>query len=248
MRLIQYCIEHRRKVAGRSIDDPEHLGGRGLLLQGFARLGQEPRILHCDDRLSSEILQQRDLFVRKRANFLAIDGHRAQYGIIFAQRDGKHASTAADIGKSGSGGARSVTFALSNIGHVKNAFAFENSGQKAVTLRARADRPALREPLCEPRVAMRSQGVEDFAVTTPEMPVNSLAEPNRFLQYRIEYRRQIARREVDDLQDLGHRRLAGELVVAFGFPLVQLPQRFVPLGSALRELALKLSNDLLRIG
>src|SRR3954469_19563205 len=45
-RFFQHCVEHWGKVAGRRIDDLQHLGGRGLLLQRLARLGQQPRILH----------------------------------------------------------------------------------------------------------------------------------------------------------------------------------------------------------
>ena len=37
-RLLQHRVEHRRKVAGRGIDDAEYFGGRGLLFQRFARL------------------------------------------------------------------------------------------------------------------------------------------------------------------------------------------------------------------
>ena len=36
-------------------------------------LGDEPRILHRDDRLRREILQQRDLLIGERTNFLTID-------------------------------------------------------------------------------------------------------------------------------------------------------------------------------
>ena len=32
-RLFEHRVEHRREVAGRGIDDLQHLGGRGLLLQ-----------------------------------------------------------------------------------------------------------------------------------------------------------------------------------------------------------------------
>ena len=73
MRLLQHRVEHRREVAGRGIDDPQHLGGRGLLLQRLARLGDQPRVLHRDDRLRREILQQRDLLVGERPHLLAID-------------------------------------------------------------------------------------------------------------------------------------------------------------------------------
>ena len=46
VRLIEDCVEYRHKVPRRGVDDPQHLGSRGLLLQRFARLGDEPRILH----------------------------------------------------------------------------------------------------------------------------------------------------------------------------------------------------------
>ena len=60
-RLFEHRIEHRRKITGRRIDDLENLGGGGLLLQCLTRLGDQPRILHRDDRLGGEVLQQRDL-------------------------------------------------------------------------------------------------------------------------------------------------------------------------------------------
>jgi len=53
----EHRIEYGGEVAGRTVDDLQYLGGRGLLLQGLARLGQEPRILHRDDRLRREVLQ-----------------------------------------------------------------------------------------------------------------------------------------------------------------------------------------------
>jgi len=55
--LPQHRVEHWREVAGRGIDDLQYLGGCGLLLQRLARLGQEPRVFHRDDRLRREILQ-----------------------------------------------------------------------------------------------------------------------------------------------------------------------------------------------
>jgi hypothetical protein len=56
VRLFQYRVEHRREVAGRGVDDLQHLGGRGLLLQRLARLGQQPRVFHSDHRLRGEAL------------------------------------------------------------------------------------------------------------------------------------------------------------------------------------------------
>jgi len=57
VRLFQDRIGDRCEVAGRGIDNTQNLGGRGLLLQRLARLGQKPRILHGDDCLRGEILQ-----------------------------------------------------------------------------------------------------------------------------------------------------------------------------------------------
>ena len=54
---LDHRVENWSEVAGRGVDDLQHLGGRGLLLQCLARLGQEPRILHRDDRLRRKVLQ-----------------------------------------------------------------------------------------------------------------------------------------------------------------------------------------------
>src|SRR6266446_10940340 len=55
---LQDYIEYRLQITRRGIDDPQNLGGGGLLLQCLARLGNQPRVLDCDDRLRGEVLQQ----------------------------------------------------------------------------------------------------------------------------------------------------------------------------------------------
>jgi hypothetical protein len=74
--LVEQDVEHRLKLAGRAVDRLQNLGNRLLLFQRLALFGQEPCILHRDHRLGSEILQQCDLFIRKRPHFLAA-GHDA---------------------------------------------------------------------------------------------------------------------------------------------------------------------------
>src|SRR5262249_43003242 len=71
-RLLQDRVEYRGEIAGRAVDDLQYLGGGGLLLQGLARLTQEPRVLHRNDRLRGEILQQCDLLVGERPHLFAI--------------------------------------------------------------------------------------------------------------------------------------------------------------------------------
>src|SRR5947207_9350206 len=55
----QHRLEHRHKIARRGVDDAQYLGGGGLLLQGFARLGNQARVLHGDHGLRGEILHGR---------------------------------------------------------------------------------------------------------------------------------------------------------------------------------------------
>ena len=83
---LQYRVEYRQEVAGRGIDDLQYLGGCGLLLQGLARLGDEPRVLHRDHRLRGEVLQQCYLFVGKWPNLLAVDREKPQQSTFVAQR------------------------------------------------------------------------------------------------------------------------------------------------------------------
>ena len=51
------------QFTGRTRDDLQHLGGRGLLLQRFAQLVKQARILDRDDGLRGEVLNQLDLLV-----------------------------------------------------------------------------------------------------------------------------------------------------------------------------------------
>src|SRR5207248_11370204 len=81
-RSFQHRVEHRRKIAGRRVDNPQYLGGRGLLFQGLTRLGYEPRILHRDDRLRSEVLQERDLLFAEIPNFFAEDRQPANQFVM----------------------------------------------------------------------------------------------------------------------------------------------------------------------
>src|SRR5215469_4425758 len=64
MRLLQYCIEHWREVAGRGIDDLQDLGGGSLLIECFAEFG-------------GALL---DLLFQLRIGFLQVGGHAVEPG------------------------------------------------------------------------------------------------------------------------------------------------------------------------
>ena len=96
-RPFQHCIEDRSEIPRRGIDDAKHFGGRGLLLQRFARLDQEPRILHRDNRLRREVLHERNLIFGKRSNFLTKQRYEAQKRLLFGERDLEHRSRSSKI-------------------------------------------------------------------------------------------------------------------------------------------------------
>src|SRR5215469_13371230 len=79
-----YGIEYRLDVGRRAGDHSQHFAGRGLLLQRLARLVDEPRILHRDYRLGSEILEQRNFLVGEWLGFASSYRDRPEQRIVFA--------------------------------------------------------------------------------------------------------------------------------------------------------------------
>ena len=66
--ILQHCLEHRLELARRAGDDPEHLRGRGLLLQleSRAQLVEQARVLDGDYGLVGESFDQLDLLAGER--------------------------------------------------------------------------------------------------------------------------------------------------------------------------------------
>jgi hypothetical protein len=81
---------------------------------------------------------------------------------------------------------------------------------------------------------MRRGSVEKFAIVGPQNSQGGLAQPDGLFEDRLEHRSEIARRRIDDLNDLG----------CCGLSL----QRLAKLGGALIELPPKFLNGLLKIG
>src|SRR6516164_9051834 len=133
-RPFQQGVEHRREVAGRGIDDLQYLGGRRLLLQGLARLGDEPRVFHCDDRLSREILHERDLLVRERADFLTIGGNVTEERAVLSERNVKNGTSPFQLG----GGPRDRELPLASVWEMNEALPVQQP------IRSRAGRIVLR--------------------------------------------------------------------------------------------------------
>jgi len=112
-------VEGRLHVGRRAGDDAQDLCRRRLLLQGFARLGDEPGIVHRDDRLRRKVLQQRDLIIGERADLLTVYGENAEHRVIFPQRHPNRSSCATEIDKRAAlRVANPVSLAICNIGDV----------------------------------------------------------------------------------------------------------------------------------
>src|SRR5262249_46025592 len=76
-RRLDQRVEHGLQVKGGAADDLEHVGGGGLLLERFAQLVEQARILDGDDGLAGEALYQLDLLVGKGTNLLTVNGKDA---------------------------------------------------------------------------------------------------------------------------------------------------------------------------
>ena len=77
-------VEDRLHVRRRAADDPEHLGGCRLMLQGLAQFGvalleflEQTDVLDGDHGLVGEGFKQLDLLVSKRTNFHAANQNRS---------------------------------------------------------------------------------------------------------------------------------------------------------------------------
>src|SRR6516164_518207 len=85
-RLFQHCVEHRGEVAGRAINDLQYLGGCGLLFQGLARLSDQPRVFHRNDRLVGKGAEELDLPFGERLDMRAGKLHHANRVTLSQQR------------------------------------------------------------------------------------------------------------------------------------------------------------------
>ena len=192
--------EHRLQFAGRAADDPQHVGGGGLLLQRFAQLVEQPGVLDGDDGLSGEVRDQLDLLVGERAHLLAVDDDRADQLVLLEHR---HGSNGASAGELDDGDAARVALAIGVVGREvgdvnrpascrQHAAERVHSGRGNASARAAAARrrPAGRRATRRMRKTSpsRQQQVAELG----------LADAHRVRQHGLEHRLQLAGRAGDD--------------------------------------------------
>jgi hypothetical protein len=79
-------MKHALEIEGRAADHLEHVGSRGLLLERFAQLVEQARVLDGNDSLGGEVFDQLDLFVGERPHFGAVDEKGANQRVLFEHR------------------------------------------------------------------------------------------------------------------------------------------------------------------
>ena len=124
-RRLDQRVQHGLQIEGRAADDLEHVCGRGLLLQQFAQLVEQARVLDGDDGLRGEVLDQLDLFIGERANLLAVDPDYPYHFVVLDHRD---ADQGACAGKLDGGGAHPIRVSERgfDVGNLDRSLRFEN--------------------------------------------------------------------------------------------------------------------------
>jgi hypothetical protein len=208
VRLLQSRIKHRDEVARRRVDNPEHLGGCGLLLQRLARFGQEPRVLHRHDRLRGEAFEQRDLPVGERAHFLSDPGDDTQHGDIFAKwqpEQGADIVGIDDVPNWRRGIA--IEIGSAGVGQVDDPLTVHKACQSASL--GRTHWAHLARGFDKSRLPVGGSKTEFFSVADEQHAVCSTAQYVRLFEDCLEYWGEIAGRGVDHLQYFSDRRALG---------------------------------------
>src|SRR5262245_13292546 len=112
---------------------------------------------------------------------------------------------------------RVVFVGLQKIGALNDMLAaHDNAAQKASAVRRCSDGTALRQRLNESLFAMHCGRTESFAVKRQKMSESRIAQSQRLVEHRVEYRCEITGRGIDDLQYLGGRSLLLQCLVRLG--------------------------------
>src|SRR4029077_19785041 len=185
-------VEYRLEVGGGTADDLEHVAGRGQLVHrarqfglAVAQLTQEPRILHRDDCLGGEALEQRDFLLGKGTNVPSGCGDLAEQPTLLAQRNEQYGPDTAEF----KGGTENWILDLGAVGDLGEARAFQQRQTWVVRARGEALMQPIGERLSYP---VHRDRAELLAVIKLKAPVADPEKPVSIFQDRLEYRRKVA--------------------------------------------------------
>jgi hypothetical protein len=220
-RLVEHGVEHRRKIAGRIVDDLQDLGNCRLLVEQFAQFCDQPAILHRDHRLRGEALQYRDPLFGERPQFPAVDGEGAEQVVVLEEPHRDVAAGAAELDDCPAPGvAQSIGRVLGHVVDAHGALAAGNAAQCG--MRSRLRRVARHELGVTAGDAAQRRGVKSLPVIGAKDAEIPLAQPRRPFEHGVEHRGEIAGRAVDDLQHLGRGALLCQRLLQLGGARVEL--------------------------
>src|SRR5207248_180675 len=153
-----------------------------------------------------EIFEEDDLLVAEGARFLAENREDTDERGILNQPDRQQGARAAEFDQHPAHRiAGLIGLARAEVRDVDEALARQQA------LMRRGVEPRRRSGLAQFRIhgryATRGDESKESAVVSPQLRVIGLAQPDRLVDHRLEYRREVAGRRIDDLQYLGGRGL-----------------------------------------
>ncbi len=142
---------------------------------------------------AAKFCKQRDLLVRERPHFLAVDSDYTQERVVLVQRHRNCAADAAGLRHLSETRGRPISLVVLRIGDVDNPFArLDSSQQGSVTVRP--DGTTLPDPIAKPRVAVHGTKMKALTIPGSENAEGCLAQPRRLFQHRVEHRSEVAGR------------------------------------------------------
>ncbi len=237
-RRFEQRIENRLQIEGRTADDLQDVANRRLIFERFLQVVAQPRIRHRDRRLRRETPQQHDFPIGEGPHLRAVDEEVAEKRIVLAQRHREQGAGAGVERREAQRIAGTEGLVRSGIGNMDERLAAQQAAMRGVP----EDRmPGPRDKFGERRrEAAMCRGVNARAVIGPQDAESGVAQGQRLVEHRLEYRREVAGRAVYDLQHPGGGDLPRQRLVAFGGSLLQLALK--P-----RDLRLELGNGSLRV-
>src|SRR5215470_2096774 len=181
-RRLDQRVKYRLQVEGRAADHLENIGGRRLLLQGFAQLIEQARVLDGNNGLGGKILHQLDLLVSEWSHFPAIDAEDTDQLVLLEQRHAKESPRASVLGK------RAVRVLRWQVqGPLGGQDSVEGGGGRRRYVRLPfVERDKLRRRVVQGDTAKSNAFAQNHGAET------RLADARGILQHRVEHRPQLA--------------------------------------------------------
>ena len=214
-------VEDRPGVGRGGAHDAQHVGGRGLLLEGVGEivvagveLGEEPDVLDRDHRLVREGPEELDLPVREPARLGAPDRDRADRPPFPHHRD---RGQAAEVHRPAHLG-ELVLGVGANVGDLDHAAGQDRAPGGGAPIRGPRER-AERRGASLGRVSVGRHVVHRVPVGSEDLAELGIAEPPPALRDGVEDRLSVGRGARNDAQDL-----SGDGLLLEGFGQIAVPR------------------------